>query len=217
VSGAKRSAAISRPPASWCRAVDAAHHQRNRPFPPPRCPPTLVEQSGHFRGGVHRLGAGESGHQGGGVHRLDTASASESCAECERVRAVSRADRRGARPGSQRHGHLAGPRRRSRLHRSVCERAPLCRDAPRDVVGGGARRDHDRSWRGSPGRLRRWSDGPSSRDGQVSAHAALRPDPRLLTQSGPPAGVAVEHADLGRAPRTRLSSARRHGPRHRPR
>ena len=45
--------------------------------------------------GLGDRGAGESGHQGGGVPRLDTDSASESCAECERVRAVSRADRRG--------------------------------------------------------------------------------------------------------------------------
>ena len=120
-------------------------------------------KSGHFRGGVDRLGSGESGHQGGGVHRLGSGPASGSRAECERVRAVSRADRRGAPPRPQRHGDLAGPRRRSRLHRAVCERAPLCRDAPRDVVAGGARRDHDRTGRGSPGRLRRGPDGPSSR------------------------------------------------------
>ena len=106
-------------------------------------------KSGHFRGGVHRLGSGESGHQGGGVHRLGSASAPGSCAECERVRAVSRADHRGARARPQRHGDLAGPRRRPWLHRSVCERAALCPDAPRDVLAGGARRDHDRAGRGS--------------------------------------------------------------------
>ena len=48
-------------------------------------------------------------------------AAAGSCAECERVRAVSRADRRGARARPQRDGDLAGPRRRPRLRRAVCE------------------------------------------------------------------------------------------------
>ena len=88
-------------------------------------------KSGHFRGGVHRLGRGKTGHQGGGVHRLGSGPAPGSRAECERVRAVSRADHRGARARPQRHGDLAGPRRRPRLHRAVCERAALRPDAPR--------------------------------------------------------------------------------------
>ena len=65
-----------------------------------------------------------------------------------------------------------------------------------------------------------YGDGPMVRHPQtrqVPAHAALRPDARLLAQSGAAAGVAVEHAGLGRAPRARVSSARRHGARHRPR
>ena len=65
-----------------------------------------------------------------------------------------------------------------------------------------------------------YGDGPMVRDrehGQVPAHAALRPDARLLAQVGAAAGVAIERADLGRAPRARVSPAGRHRPRHRPR
>ncbi len=138
-----------------------ASRAKTRPFPLSRCPPTLVAQIRPFPRRWPRRGTGESGHQGGSVHRLGAASTSGPCAERERVRAVSSADRRGARSGPERHGHLAGPRRRSWLHRSVCERAPLCRDAPRDVVAGGARRDHDRTGRGRPGRLRRGSAIPT--------------------------------------------------------
>ena len=61
-----------------------------------------------------------------------------------------------------------------------------------------------------------YGDGPMVRHpqtGQVPAHAALRPDARLLAQSGPAAGVALEHAGLGRAARAGVSSARRHRPR----
>ena len=52
--------------------------------------------------------------------------------ECERLRAVSRADCRGRRPRPQRGRDLSGPRRRSRLHRPVRQRQALRREAPRD-------------------------------------------------------------------------------------
>jgi hypothetical protein len=42
----------------------------------------------------------------------------------------------------------------------------------------------------------RWPDGPPSADRQAPAHTALRPDTWLLTQSGPPAGVALEHRTI---------------------
>ena len=159
----------------------------------------------------------KTGHQGGGVHRLGSGPTPGSRAECERVRAVSRADHRGAPTRPQRDGDLAGPRRRPWLHRPLCERAPLRPDAQRHVLAGGARRHHHGARRRRPSRLRRWPDGAPSADGQVPAHAALRPDARLLAQSGPSAGVAVEHAGLGRAPRAGVSSARWDGARDRPR
>jgi hypothetical protein len=71
---------------------------------------------GHFRGGVHRLGATTSGHQDGAVHGLGRGPTSGPCAERERVRTVSRADQRNARARAQRDGDLAGPRGRPRLH-----------------------------------------------------------------------------------------------------
>jgi hypothetical protein len=49
----------------------------------------------------------------------------------ERVRAVPRADRRGARPGSKRDGDLAGPVRAAWLPLRICERASLRADAAR--------------------------------------------------------------------------------------
>src|SRR5688500_11600983 len=46
-------------------------------------------------------------------------------AECERVRAVPRADRRGAGAWPQRHGDLAGPGRWPRFSGSLRQRAPI--------------------------------------------------------------------------------------------
>ena len=195
----------------------AANQGQNRPFPRRRCPPTLVakpaisEQVSTDSGEAKPATRAEVSTDSAPVPRPGRAPSASACEPYREL--IAEALGR----GPQRHGHLAGPRRRPRLHRAVCERAALRRDAPRDVVARGARRDHDRARRRRPGRLRRWPDGAPSADRQVPAHAALRPDARLLAQSGPPAGVAVEHAGLGRAPRARVSSARRHGPRHRPR
>ena len=52
-----------------------------------------------------------------------------------------------------------------------------------DRAGRGARRHHDGARRGRPGRLRRGADGARPEHRQVPAHAALRPDARLLAQS----------------------------------
>ena len=60
------------------------------------------------------------------------------------------------------------------------------------------------------GRLRRGADGASSRHGKVPSRSALRPDPRLQPQVGPPPRLPLEHARLGGAPREGVPSARRH-------
>ena len=84
-------------------------------------------------------------------------------ADRERVRAVSRADRRRAGPRAECDGDLARSRRRPRLHGALRERAALRRAAPRRARRG-ARDHHDRAGRGSASRLRRWADGPRSAD-----------------------------------------------------
>ena len=73
----------------------------------------------------------------------------------------------------------------------------------------GARRHHDGARGRSAGRLRRRPDGPASADGPVPTHTALRPDARLLPQSGAPACLALECADVGRAPRAGVPPAGR--------
>ena len=83
--------------------------------------------------------------------------------ERERLRAVSRDHRRGARAWPQRRGDLAGPGRRPRLSGAVRECPPLRRGPARQRAGGRARRHHDGARRGRPGRLRRGADGPRPR------------------------------------------------------
>ena len=174
-------------------------------------------KTGHFRRGVHRLHAGKSSHLWDGVHRRCEPGA-HACAECQRVRTVSRADCRGPGARAERGRDLARPGRRPRLLRAVRECPALRPETARRGARRGARRHHDRARRRRPGRLRRRrADGPRPEHGEVPTHAALRPDPGLLAQVGAAARVALERADLGRAPRTRLSPAGRHRPRHRPR
>jgi hypothetical protein len=98
------------------------------------------------------------------------------CVECERVRGVPRADRRGPRAWPQCRCHLARPGRWPRLFRTVCQCPAFRADAARHDVGGGPCRHHDRTGRRSAGRLWRRADGPPPEDGQVPAHAPLRPD-----------------------------------------
>ena len=101
-------------------------------------------------------------------------SSPERGAERECLRAVSRADCRGPGSWPERHGDLAGPRRRSRLRRAVRECSPVRRDAARRRTGRGAGRDHDRPRRRRPSRLRRrWADGPRHDHRQVSPRAPL--------------------------------------------
>ena len=97
-------------------------------------------KSGHFRGGVDGRWSGESGHQGGGVHRLAFGPAPGSRAECERVRAVSRADAEALGRGRNAMAIWQDLVGRSWLHRGVRERAPLRAriDAP-DVESSGGR------------------------------------------------------------------------------
>jgi hypothetical protein len=157
-------------------------------------------KTGHFRDGVDRLEASKTGHQGDGVDRPARAHASGPCADCERVRAVPRANCRGARAWPQRHGDLAGPRRSTRLPRAVRQRAPFCRRPARQPHAGSPRGDYHRARRRGPGGLRRRPDGPAPDERHVPAHAALRADAGLLAEIDSPAGVAVERADVGRAP-----------------
>ena len=127
---------------------------RRDPGARPRAARRTGGKTGHFRRGVHRLLAVKSRHFVGGVHRLGEPGA-DARAERECLRALSRAHRRGARARAQRGGDLAGPGRRPRLRRAVCERPSLRREAARRGARRGARRHHDRARRRSPGRLRR--------------------------------------------------------------
>ncbi len=200
---ARRLAAICRPPGSRCAAAAGqANGRQNRPFPR-RCPPTLRWQN-------RPLSAAVSTDRG--------QPRAHACAERQRLRTVSRADCRGAGARAERRRDLARPGRRPRLLRAVRECPALRRDPARRGARRGARRHHDRARRRRPGRLRRRrADGPRPEHGEVPTHAALRPDAGLLAQVGAAARVAIERADLGRAPRTRVSPAGRHRPRHRPR
>jgi Mu transposase, C-terminal domain len=130
----------------------------------------------HFRRGVHRLQPPTSGPQSGGVDRLGHGPASRPCAERERLRAVPRGNRRGARAWAQRGGDLAGPSGCPRLSGALCQRPSIRRGAARQHDGGGPRRHHDRGRRRRPGGLRRRADGPAPEDWQVPAHAPLRSD-----------------------------------------
>ena len=124
-----------------------ANQKQNRPFPR-RCPPTSGQNRPLRRGGVHRPRA--------------SATAGPR-AERERLRAVSRADRRGARrvgatpwrSGRTWSTTTAFPRGYASVRRFVV--APA-----RQRAAGGARRHHDGARRRRPGRLRRRADGPRS-------------------------------------------------------
>ena len=132
-------------------------------------------------------------------------------AERERVRAVSRADRRGARPRPQRDGDLAGPRRRPRLHRALRERPALRRGSCAARTPPEARVVITTA-PGEEGQVD-YGDGPMVRDPATGKYRRTRLfvlTLGLLAQSGAAAGVAVERADLGRAARARVSSTRRH-------
>ncbi len=125
---------------------------------------------------------------------------------------------RGGGPGwPQCDGDSAGPRRRQRLHGPLCERPSLRPAAPAHRAAGRARRHRHHAGRGGAGRLRRRADGPPSGDGEIPTDAALCPDPRALTQSRAAADVAVERADVGGAPRARVSAPRGHAADGRPR
>ena len=117
-------------------------------------------KTSHFRRGVHRLHAGKSSYLWNGVDPRGEPGA-HACAECQRLRTVSRADCRGPGARAERGRDLARPGRRSRLLRAVRECAALCREIARRGACRGARRHHDRAGRRRPGRLRRRrSDGP---------------------------------------------------------
>ena len=76
---------------------------------------------------------------------------------------------------------------------------------------GSPRGDRDRARRGSAGRLRRRPDGARPAHRQVPPHAAVRADARLQPQVRSPAGLPLQHADLGRTARESLPPAgRRH-------
>ena len=184
-----------RHPGARPRPAERSERQ-NRPFPR-RCPPTPRQNRQFPRRGVHRLARRRR--------------ARPSASACEPYRELI-AEALGARP--QRHGDLAGPGRRPRLHRPVRECPPLrrgsCAARRRPRRASSSPRRPAKKARSTTARAR-WSAIRST--GQVPTHAALRPDARLLAQSGAAAGVAVERADLGRAARARVSPAGRHRPR----
>ena len=97
---------------------------------------------------------------------------------------LSRADRGGAGSRAQRHGDLAGPRRRSRLHRAVRERPPLRRAAARRTAPPEARVVITTA-PGEEGQVDygERADGARPEHRQVPADAALCPDAGLLAQS----------------------------------
>ncbi len=167
----------------------------------------------NFTGGVHRPAGKSRNFAAPGVHRLGAVPGAPR--EC--VRAASGADRGGGPGWPQCDGDLAGPRRRQRLHGPLCERPSLRPAAPAHRAAGRARRHRHHAGRGGAGRLRRRADGPPSGDGEIPTDAALCPDPRALTQSRAAADVAVERADVGGAPRARVSAPRGHAADGRPR
>jgi len=59
------------------------------------------------------------------------------------------------------------------------------------------RRDPNRAGRGSPGRLRRRTDGVPPGHGEAQKDAAFRDDTGALAEVGPAAQVEVERAGLG--------------------
>src|SRR6266851_4608637 len=177
----------------------------------------VAAKTGHHAGGVHRLRTVKTGHHRDGVHRPWATLSTWARAECECLRAVPGGDHRGPGPWPQRHGHLARPRRRSRIHRTLRQCPTVRADAARRHAGRGARGDHHLPRGGRPNRLRRGPDGARPADREVPPRAPVRVHPGLLAQVSAVADVAIEYADLGGAARTRVSSDRRHGQGHRAR
>src|SRR6266852_9154599 len=84
----------------------------------------------------------KTGHHRDGVHRPWATLSTWARAECECLRAVPGGDYRGPGPWPQRPGHLARPRRRSRIHRTLRQCPTIRADAARRHAGRGARGDH---------------------------------------------------------------------------
>ena len=103
---------------------------RRDPGARPRAARRTGGKTGHFREVSTDSPPAKPAICAGGVHRRGEPGA-HARAERQRLRAVSRADRRGARARAQRGRDLAGPGRRPRLHRAVRERPSLRREAAR--------------------------------------------------------------------------------------
>ena len=195
-----------------CRCAAAAgraKRRQNRPFRAEVS--TDPGQNRPFPGGVHRLGR----RHRRGVHRLGAVAPAPSASACEPYRElIVEALGRGRNAMAiwqdlvDDHGFTRPLRERPAVRRDSCAAPPP--PEARVVITTAPGEE-------APGRLRRRADGAPPGDRQVPAHAALRPDAGLLAQVGAPADVAVERADLGRAPRAGLSAAGRHDARRRPR
>ena len=184
---------------AYLRAAGLAVRGRGRPR-------RSAGKTGHFLGGVHRP-RDKTGHfGGGGVHRLARRRARRRRVRVSPIVIASwrpwpsaATPWRSGRTWWTSHGFTA---RYASVRRFVSQlRAPTTPEA-RVVITT------------APGEEAQvdYGDGPMVRDPptrQVPAHAALRLDAGLLPQSGAPADVAVERADLGRAPRARVSAAGR--------
>ena len=170
----------------------------------PRPSPQPPGKTGHFVGGVHRLARRTAGHHGDGVHRPHDPAAPQPGTKRKCVRAVPRPDRRGAGPGAQRHGHLAGPGSMTMASLPVMRASGASSPGCGTSRPSGPCRHYDRPRRGSAGRLQRRADGARQRHRQASAHPALRAHAGLLPQGRPVPRLAVERPGLGRAPRAGL-------------
>ena len=151
-------------PGAWAPGMDAPAHRTGDREPPrdgqrlsegggaggprPRAAGDTGGKTGHFRGGVHRLGRSTPGHHGGGIDRRRSTGPG---ADGQRLRAVPRAHRGRPDPGAQRRRHLPGPGQRPRFSGQLCECPPL-RAAPAWAsIRRGARGHHDGPRRGGPG------------------------------------------------------------------
>ena len=168
-------------------------------WPPPK--PATTGEVSTDSGDNRRRGGGSPARRRAAPRRRARASRTASCIEAALA------------PRPQRDGDLAGPGRRPRLHGALRERAALRRAAAR----ADARPRRACVITTAPGEEAQvdYGDGPMVRDppsGQVPAHAALRPDARLLAQVGAAADVAVEQRRSGRSCTSRpfgASAARR--------
>jgi hypothetical protein len=163
----------------------------------------------HHRGdrlrqlGRRRPGRRKTGHRGDHRPWRGFGRANGGVADVgQRLRRPSRRHRTGALPWPQRHGDLAGPGRHPRLHGRLPERQALRAQAGRQPFQRSLRSDRYCGRRRGPGRLRHRSHGPRPAQRQVPPGCPqgplVRDDARLQPQVGPPPGVPLQHADLGR-------------------